>query len=485
MSATRYKRLTDIDLDADINTIPESRSIQSTLIGFILLFGFVACMIFLTSVQAHPARVSLQDNGKNSPILRTRSQEKPRKRNITKWMDNYFTADESQFLNCSEMIKNNKDVIELYVNNGRMKLDNERLFELPMDCPSIKNRIYGDMPSFRPLKRPIAFVRTIYKIYELQEALLSISYHPDNVFCFVMDSKSTDRLKESVRIMSSCFTNVVVLGKEYSLNSGGHGQDPAHFDCLKTILDRKWDHAIILQNFDLIIKTPYQLSDISESLNYTSIMGFDHGFSYRYNTKAKWTPAGMKLFKIETGVPNEILNRNLIVRKSLNEVIVSKVFVKSMFEKLNMDIIIKLFDDNDYYGVDEMLVQTLYENYLGLEGQMESNCTRNHNDILTRMTHWDFSGPNGFDKECHSKWKRHGICIMGVEYMNELIKSQQVIANKVMATFDFGTIACMREMIKRNTAGETPNTQWLTSFPQFREMQQKANGTYDRNKFDC
>lgn len=74
-------------------------------------------------------------------------------------------------------------------------------------------------------------------------------------------------------------------------------------------------------------------------------------------------------------------------------------------------------------------------------------------------------------------------------------------ANKVMATFDFGTIACMREMIKRNTAGETPNTQWLTSFPQvnlcwkngtgnrcffqFREMQQKANGTYDRNKFDC
>lgn len=83
-------------------------------------------------------------------------------------------------------------------------------------------------------------------------------------------------------------------------------------------------------------------------------------------------------------MPNEILNRNLIVRKSLNEVIVSKVFVKSMFEKLNMDIIIKLFDDNDYYGVDEMLVQTLYENYLGLEGQMESNCTRNHNDILTR-----------------------------------------------------------------------------------------------------
>ncbi|EGT60231.1 hypothetical protein CAEBREN_01105 [Caenorhabditis brenneri] len=285
--------------------------------------------------------------------------------------------------------------------------------------------------------------------------------------------------------MSDCFDNVIVLEKEYNLNSGGHGQDPAHFDCLETILERKWDHAIILQNFDLVIKTPYQLSDLSELLNYTSIMGFDFGFSYRYNAKADWTPAGMKLFKNETGVPDKILHTKMRVRKSLNEVIVSKIFVKSMFEKLNMDRIIKVFDDNDYYGVDEMLVQTLYENYLGLDGQMESNCTRNHDDILTRLTHWDFSGPNGFDKECLSKWKRHGICIMGVEYLNELFKSSKATANKVMSTFDFGTIACMREMIKRNTTGETPNTVWLTSFPQFREMQKKANGTYDRNTFDC
>ncbi|ULT88114.1 hypothetical protein L3Y34_007370 [Caenorhabditis briggsae] len=285
--------------------------------------------------------------------------------------------------------------------------------------------------------------------------------------------------------MSDCFENVIVLENEYILDSGGHGQDPAHFDCLQTILDRKWDHAIILQNFDLVIKTPYQLSDLSELLNYTNIMGFEFGLSSRYNTKADWTPAGMKLFKNETGVPDKILHTRMRVRKSMNQVIISKVFVKSIFEKLNMHKIIKLFDDNDNYGVDEMLVQTLYENYLGLDGQMESNCTQNHNDILTRLTHWDFTGPNGFDKECHSKWKRHGVCILGVEYLNELFKSQMVTANKMLTTFDFGTIACMREMIKMNVTGETLDTVWLTSFPQFREMQMKTNGTYDRNTFDC
>ncbi|ULT88899.1 hypothetical protein L3Y34_007833 [Caenorhabditis briggsae] len=487
MSGTRYRRLHDLDLESDVIQNPESNSVYSTLIGFLLLFGFVACMIFLTSVQAHPGSISVKDAAKNSPTLKRLDNEinNTGKRNITQWMDYYFTQEESQFLNCSEMIKGNKDTIELYVNNGRMKLDQERLFELRMDCPSIRQRVYGDMPPFSPLKRPIAFVRTIYKIYELQEALLSLSYHPDNTFCFIMDAKSSDKLKNSVRSMSECFENVIVLEKEYMLNSGGHGQDPAHFDCLQNILDRKWDHAIILQNFDLVIKTPYQLSDLSERLNYTSIMGFDFGFSYRYNTKADWTPAGMKLFKNETGVSDEILHTKMRVRKSLNEVIISKVFVKSLFEKLNMEVIIKLFDDNDYYGVDEMLVQTLYENYLGLDGQMESNCTQNHNDILTRLTHWDFSGPNGFDKQCHSKWKRHGICILGVEYLNDLLKSQMATANKVLATFDFGTIACMREMIRRNVTGKTPDAAWLTSFPQFREMQKKANGTYDRNSFDC
>lgn len=37
-----------------------------------------------------------------------------------------------------------------------------------------------------------------------------------------------------------------------------------------------------------------------------------------------------------------------------------------------------------YYGVDEMLMPTLYENYLGLDGQMESNCTKDIRDHVTR-----------------------------------------------------------------------------------------------------
>ncbi|EGT60258.1 hypothetical protein CAEBREN_30130 [Caenorhabditis brenneri] len=444
MPGIRYEKLQDLDDETEIHQPKETSSVRLSIVAFLLLFGFISATIFLTSVPSNGmsrtviGSRSLEETSQR-PVLKSTSKSK---RNITRWVDYYFTQEESEFLNCSALLPANKDSIDQYVTHGRMKLDKERLFELPMDCPSIRQRIHGDMPSFKPLKRPIAILRTVYNIYELQEAFLSISYHPDNTFCFAIDSKSTEKMKTSVRKLDDCFENVIVLEKEYNFDGKGHGQDPAHFDCLQRIMDRKWNHAVLLQvtlstsffsslkllfqNFDLVIKTPYQLSDLSELLNYTSVMGFDFGFGDRYNQTADWTPAGIKLFKSETGVPDKILHSKLRIRKGLNEVIVSKVFVKSIFEKLNVDRIIKLFNENNYYGVDEMLINTLYENNLGLDGQLEANCSRNHRDVLSRLTHWNYNGPNGFTRTCLSHFKRHGICVLGVEYLKELSESNYV-----------------------------------------------------------
>ena len=51
----------------------------------------------------------------------------------------------------------------------------------------------------------------------------------------------------------------------------------------------------------------------------------------------------------ESDVPQEILHKKMVVRKSLNEVILSKMFVKSIFEKLNIDKVIQRFDDDKVY----------------------------------------------------------------------------------------------------------------------------------------
>ncbi|CAB03022.2 GLYcosylation related [Caenorhabditis elegans] len=473
-----YTRLSD-NTDESLKKFQEPKWSIRIFIFIALLISFSILLTVSYKSMMIPNKFIVRLSGKERAPLKHIT------RSITKFADYYFTESESRYLNCARLIDGDVESIDTYVNNGRMKLDEEKLFQLSMDCDSIQNRIFRDMPPFEKLKRPIAFVRNIYGIYELQEVFLSISYHPDNYFCYAMDSKSSEKLKKSMRIMADCFENVIVLDKEYDMDRAGHKQDAAHFDCLKQILDEHWSHAITLQNFDLIIKSPKQLSDLSEILNYTSIMGFDYGFTSRYRTFEDWTPAGMKLFKNEQSVPLEILHKKLKIRKSLNEVILSKVFVKSLFDKVNLQNVIKRFDDRTLFGVDEMMVMTLFENYLGLDGQMESNCTVAKEDILTRQTHWHLEQSDGLYQDCKSKWLRHSICVIGVEFLQELSKSPMVIANKVTANFDFGTIICVREMIKTNKTGNNPDSQWLSYFPQFREMLLKANGTYYKNSFQC
>ncbi|EGT54453.1 hypothetical protein CAEBREN_13214 [Caenorhabditis brenneri] len=281
----------------------------------------------------------------NYPSPSFSKDQRVSKRNVTKFQDNYFLIEESQFLNCPAFMNGNKEEIETYVNYGRMKLHSEKLLDLPMDCKSVKDRLIGDLPPFQPLKNPIAFVRNIYGMYELQEVFMSMTWHPDHFFCYAIDSKSSEKLRRSMMTLAGCFDNVYVLETGYDFDRAGHKQDKAHFDCLNVLLEKNWSHAITLQNFDMIIKTPEQLSDLSELLNSTSVMGTDYGFPDRYDSSADWTPAGMKLFKDEKNVPEEILHRKLEIRKSLNQVILSKVFVKSLFENLNMERVIERFDD--------------------------------------------------------------------------------------------------------------------------------------------
>ncbi|EFP11418.1 hypothetical protein CRE_09696 [Caenorhabditis remanei] len=499
MKDIKYTRLDEL-LDDNLEEFEPSESsitLKTVLIG-IFLIGFFILFVFYfnTNLKLHAdgkfsRRISMI-NGK---------LKKLKYKNATKFEDFYFRKSETQFLQCSEFLEDNQTSIDQYVSHGRLRRDKNTTFPLKMDCDSIKTRLFGDLPAFESLGKSIAFVRNAYTLYELQEVFLSMNWHPDHFFCYALDRKSDEKMKKSMRKLDECFENVIVLEKEYDFDRKGHRQDLAHFDCLERLLDRNWSHAITLQNFDMLIKTPRQLSDLSDLLNYTSIMGFDYGLKDRYDVTADWTPAGMKLLKNETGVPQEILHKKMVVRKSLNEVILSKMFVKSIFEKLNIDKVIQRFDDDKRFGVDEMMIMTLYENYLGLDGQMESNCVKEREDKLTRLNYWNLNQPDGVNPDCKSNWLRHSLCVFGVEYLKEISESPMVLgiffvesefdllmfsANKVVEDFDFGTVLCVREMMKSGKTGKNPDTDWLASnFPQFREMEIKANGTFVRGSIEC
>uniref|UniRef100_A0A1I7UC26 dUTP diphosphatase n=1 Tax=Caenorhabditis tropicalis TaxID=1561998 RepID=A0A1I7UC26_9PELO len=170
-------------------------------------------------------------------------------------------------------------------------------------------------------------------------------------------------------------------------------------------------------------------------------MGFDYGLSYRYDTKADWTPRGMGLFK--NGIifikraPLMVFSRKRGIKGYIGqEDYCKKEFESSDFiedfceisiRKIDLERVIERFDQKKMFGVDEMMVMTLYENYLGLEGQMESNCTEKRDDMLTRLTYWHLEQSDGYTPDCKSKWLRHAICVFGVEYLEEISQSPMVI----------------------------------------------------------
>ncbi|CAI5453430.1 unnamed protein product [Caenorhabditis angaria] len=174
---------------------------------------------------------------------------------------------------------------------------------------------------------------------------------------------------------------------------------------------------------------------------------------------ADWTPAGLKLFKNESDVPQEILYKPLRIWKGFDQVILSRTFIESIFDKLNLERIMKLIDQDKFYGVDEMLVQTLYRNYLGLEGQPTSNCKNTVPDTVELWRDWTIEqhSQGKYLKSCKSKFERHWICIMGVEYLPDFLETNFVIGNKILETYDVGPAVCSKEIFQRNKIKKEDN----------------------------
>ncbi|CAI5453516.1 unnamed protein product [Caenorhabditis angaria] len=362
------------------------------------------------------------------------------------------------------------------------------MLEVPMDCGSITQRVFNNQKFYGSLRSPIAFIRNVYTTYELQEMLLSSIYHPSNTYCYSVDINSKTGIFEKLQKLSRCLPNVILNPVKYKFDSWGHFQDRAHIKCLELVLEREWGHAIILQNDDLILKPNEHLSELSEVLNSTSmIYMMKPTTSQNYLSEADWTPAGLQLFKDESKVPGNILHKPMKIWKGYNQMILSKIFIKSIFEHLNLEGIIERFDRKEFYGIDEMLFQTLYRNNLGLDGQFISNCEEDIFDF-GRLTKWSQNGTSdSYNLSCRSKLERHSICIFGVEYLADFLETEFVIANKILENFDLAPLICMDEVLrgKKKIGKNWISKVELRKYPQFREMEMKHSGTYDREHFRC
>uniref|UniRef100_A0A1I8BX08 Uncharacterized protein n=1 Tax=Meloidogyne hapla TaxID=6305 RepID=A0A1I8BX08_MELHA len=111
---------------------------------------------------------------------------------------------------------------------------------------------------------PIAYAKIVYKDYRFLEAELATNYHPQNWYCFAVDSKASENFYQTILSLANCFKNVIVPKERFSVDSAGHGMGKAHLSCFKELIkkERKWEYVITLQNHDVQIKTNEELVQI-------------------------------------------------------------------------------------------------------------------------------------------------------------------------------------------------------------------------------
>ncbi len=86
--------------------------------------------------------------------------------------------------------------------------------------------------------------------------LLAALYAPQNVFCYVIDSKSSAKFKSQMNALASCFDNVHITTSQFLITSAGRNMTRAQLACLELLVkdvQQQWKYAVVLQVGIIII----------------------------------------------------------------------------------------------------------------------------------------------------------------------------------------------------------------------------------------
>uniref|UniRef100_A0A914MNP3 Uncharacterized protein n=1 Tax=Meloidogyne incognita TaxID=6306 RepID=A0A914MNP3_MELIC len=124
-------------------------------------------------------------------------------------------------IDCKRIIKGDESYVKL---EAKSRLTYKDPRHLLMDCRSIKARNYflAKPLSAEEEKYPLAYAKIVYESYRFLEAEFATNYHPQNWYCFAVDSKLEDEhFFQRIKALAKCFPNVIVPTKRYPVDSNG------------------------------------------------------------------------------------------------------------------------------------------------------------------------------------------------------------------------------------------------------------------------
>uniref|UniRef100_A0A0N5BUQ2 Glycosyltransferase family 92 protein n=1 Tax=Strongyloides papillosus TaxID=174720 RepID=A0A0N5BUQ2_STREA len=366
--------------------------------------------------------------------------------NFTLWKPRNFN------LKCSKIL--NGDIN--YINKIKEKRFTMKVVpkSYKYDCESIKSRgFYSKVPlSDIEANYPIAYARNVYNNYHMLELEFLVSYAPQNHYCFSVDLKSTELYKQ-LTSLAKCFDNVYVPSKRYLMNSNGIYQSLSTYECMKILINKKWNYLFILQNDDFPIKTNREIVEILKVRNSTLDMEFRDPSPFiqdRINQNASWDYKSLNFFN-ETEIvkyDKNLLSKNIQFSKGSYASGIPRDSVDFILNKINITKYLYQINTVNKYGEDEMVWQTLFsDNLLKVPHYVDRNClstTYNEVIFMVRNVIWE-------DRECKTEIRHHFACVYGVEMLRDLQNMKSIFGYRFIPEHDFGGALCFTEYLFNKT----------------------------------
>ncbi|GMT35488.1 hypothetical protein PFISCL1PPCAC_26785, partial [Pristionchus fissidentatus] len=206
-------------------------------------------------------------------------------------------------------------------------------------------------------------------------------------FCFSIDKNASQLFHEQLFALEKCLPNVFISKTVHEFDSAGHNQNEAHLDCLRSVRNRKWEYAMLLQSLDVMIKTHYQMTEILKIYGgandiQTQLCPDDRCIdSLETNLgKLRLCPKNLKGEEMDKCKASSIK-----WGKGSMQVILSRAAVDYIFDQIDVFPLIKEMNDMGY-GVDEQLYQSLHVTpEIGLPGGFHYKCRGNRdNQYISR-----------------------------------------------------------------------------------------------------